>query len=559
MRPPPPPISGCATILAAASASPSATRTATAGPPRAGGIWRREAATPCSRARWWPGSTISTPSTTTAAGNGPARRSCARATKNSPFAASRTAWPAGSTAPAFSKSTPASSAPGPCSSPSRPSRRRGKARCRNMPRSIRVPRPPGSRRRRSRLPAHRGLPRDETLAPGQDRGDARTLLVRSGRDPAPVRGGRRRVPHQHEPHDARPHARAGAADPLRGEEERASGRRAGRPAGAQAARWQLRGRRGHARARGDLRARRRSGARRRLARAAAASGDPCGARARSHAAARRRQGAADRGRDRARARRDPGRGRRQAFEPQGHQPPRHDGAVLGPDRQGPLRSRGGARCRHRLGRALVRPAAGGRGRGQEDHPRPRRRDGEDREAAGGHTARRAGKPVVVATQMLESMISNPVPTRAEVSDVATAVFEGADAIMLSAESAAGKYPVESVAMMNRIAEEVESDPTYRSIVEAQRAEPEATGSDAIAAAARGIAETLVLSAILCWTSSGSTALRVARERPKSPIIAISPNLSTGRKLSVVWGVHCVIAQDARDLDDVVDRACRMAV
>ena len=171
------------------------------------------------------------------------------------------------------------------------------------------------------------------------------------------------------------------------------------------------------------------------------------------------------------------------------------------------------------------------------------------------TARRAGKPVVVATQMLESMISNPVPTRAEVSDVATAVFEGADAIMLSAESAAGKYPVESVAMMNRIAEEVESDPTYRSIVEAQRAEPEATGSDAIAAAARGIAETLVLSAIVCWTSSGSTALRVARERPKSPIIAISPNLSTGRKLSVVWGVHCVIAQDARDLDDVVDRAC----
>jgi pyruvate kinase len=175
------------------------------------------------------------------------------------------------------------------------------------------------------------------------------------------------------------------------------------------------------------------------------------------------------------------------------------------------------------------------------------------------TARRAGKPVVVATQMLESMINNPVPTRAEVSDVATAVFEGADAIMLSAESAAGKYPVESVATMNRIAEEVEGDPTYRSIIEAQRAEPEATGSDAIAAAARGIAETLVLSAIVCWTSSGATALRVARERPKSPIIAISPNFSTGRKLSLVWGVHCVIAQDARDLDDVVDRACRMAV
>src|SRR5262249_59588764 len=90
-------------------------------------------------------------------------------------------------------------------------------------------------------------------------------------------------------------------------------------------------------------------------------------------------------------------------------------------------------------------------------------------------------------------------------------------------------------------------------------EREATGSEGTAAAARGIAETLVLSAIVCWTASGATALRVARERPKSPIISISPNLSTGRKLSLVWGVHCVIAQDARDLDDVVDRACRMAV
>jgi pyruvate kinase len=174
------------------------------------------------------------------------------------------------------------------------------------------------------------------------------------------------------------------------------------------------------------------------------------------------------------------------------------------------------------------------------------------------TARRAGKPVVVATQMLESMISNPVPTRAEVSDVATAIFEGADAVMLSAESAAGQYPVEAVAMMNRIAVEVEADPTYRTIIQAQRAEPEATGADAIAAATRQIAETLDLSAVACWTFSGSTGLRVARERPKSPIVAISPNVSTGRKLSVVWGVHCVVAEDARDLDDMVERACRIA-
>jgi pyruvate kinase len=175
------------------------------------------------------------------------------------------------------------------------------------------------------------------------------------------------------------------------------------------------------------------------------------------------------------------------------------------------------------------------------------------------TARRAGKPVVVATQMLESMIASPVPTRAEVSDVATAVYEGADAIMLSAESASGQYPVEAVATMNRIAEEVENDPTYRSIVQAQRAEPEATGADAIAAAARQIADTLDLCAIISWTFSGSTALRVARERPSTPVIAISPNLSTGRRLSLVWGVHCVVATDARDQDDMVDRACRIAV
>jgi pyruvate kinase len=173
-------------------------------------------------------------------------------------------------------------------------------------------------------------------------------------------------------------------------------------------------------------------------------------------------------------------------------------------------------------------------------------------------ARGAGKPVVVATQMLESMITSPVPTRAEVSDVATAIFEGADAVMLSAESAAGQYPVEAVATMNRIAEEVERDPTYRTIIHAQRTDPEATGADAISAAARQIAETLDLSAIICWTSSGSTGLRVARERPQPPIVALSPNLSTGRKLSLVWGVHCVVAEDAHDQDDMVQRACRLA-
>ncbi len=173
-------------------------------------------------------------------------------------------------------------------------------------------------------------------------------------------------------------------------------------------------------------------------------------------------------------------------------------------------------------------------------------------------ARRAGKPVVVATQMLESMISSPVPTRAEVSDVATAIYEGTDAVMLSAESAAGRYPAEAVATMDRIAMEVEADPTYRTIIDAQRAEPEATGADAIAAAAREIAETLDLNAVVCWTSSGATALRVARERPRPPIMSISPNVWAGRKLTLVWGVHSVVAEDARDQDDMVDRACRIA-
>jgi pyruvate kinase len=172
--------------------------------------------------------------------------------------------------------------------------------------------------------------------------------------------------------------------------------------------------------------------------------------------------------------------------------------------------------------------------------------------------RRAGKPVVVATQMLESMIASPVPTRAEVSDVATAIFDGADAIMLSAESAAGQYPIEAVATMNRIAEQVERDAIYLPSLHVLHTEPEATGADAIAAAARQVAETIDLSAIVCWTSSGSTGLRVARERPQCPIIAISPIIAAGRKLSVVWGIHTVIAEDAHDQDDMVERACRLA-
>ncbi|HCL66442.1 MAG TPA: pyruvate kinase [Rhizobium sp.] len=173
--------------------------------------------------------------------------------------------------------------------------------------------------------------------------------------------------------------------------------------------------------------------------------------------------------------------------------------------------------------------------------------------------RRAGKPVVVATQMLESMISAPVPTRAEVSDVATAVFEGADAIMLSAESASGQYPVEAVSTMASIAYTIEREPHYPGIIYAQRAQPEATGADAISLAARQIAETLKLSAIVCYTSSGSTGLRASRERPDVPIIALSPVIQTARRLSVVWGLHCVVSEEPSDLDDMVNRACRIVV
>ncbi len=173
-------------------------------------------------------------------------------------------------------------------------------------------------------------------------------------------------------------------------------------------------------------------------------------------------------------------------------------------------------------------------------------------------ARNAGKPVVVATQMLESMIYAPVPTRAEVSDVATAVFEGADAVMLSAESAVGKYPVEAVATMDRVAKEVERDPLYAAIIHAQRIDPQATESDAISAAARTVAETLKLAAIVCYTASGATSLRAARERPQQPILALTPIPATGRKLALVWGLHCVLTDDPRNLDDMVAKACRIA-
>jgi len=173
--------------------------------------------------------------------------------------------------------------------------------------------------------------------------------------------------------------------------------------------------------------------------------------------------------------------------------------------------------------------------------------------------RLAGKPVVVATQMLESMIEEPVPTRAEVSDIATAIFEGADAVMLSAESAAGKWPEKAVETMDAIAISVEGDPLYKGIIAAQRKEPEATSADAISSAARSVAETLNAAAIICYTGSGSTGLRASRERPEVPIIALTPSVRTGRRLALGWGLHCVLTEDAKDQDDMVSRACRIAL
>jgi pyruvate kinase len=173
-------------------------------------------------------------------------------------------------------------------------------------------------------------------------------------------------------------------------------------------------------------------------------------------------------------------------------------------------------------------------------------------------ARKAGKPVVVATQMLESMISSPTPTRAEVSDVATAVFDGADAVMLSAESASGSWPVEAVETMDRIACSIEDDELYHSMIEAQRGTPERTTPDAIMAAVHEVTQTIDARAIVCWTKSGITALRAARERSPAPIIAPTPSLETARRLSLVWGIHSVITEDIRDFDDMVKRASQIA-
>ena len=175
------------------------------------------------------------------------------------------------------------------------------------------------------------------------------------------------------------------------------------------------------------------------------------------------------------------------------------------------------------------------------------------------TARKLGRPVVVATQMLESMITAPTPTRAEVSDVATAVYDGADAIMLSAESAAGAWPVESVAMMNAIADAVEKDPGHGDRVHFTVTRPDPTTADALSEAAKNIAATVDARTIICFTASGSTARRIARERPSVPILVLTPRVDTARRLGLLWGVHAVHTREITSFEEMIAKAKRMAL
>src|SRR6478672_5745621 len=174
-------------------------------------------------------------------------------------------------------------------------------------------------------------------------------------------------------------------------------------------------------------------------------------------------------------------------------------------------------------------------------------------------ARQFGKPVVVATQMLESMVTSPTPTRAEVSDVATAIYDGADAVMLSAESASGQYPLEAVTMMDRIANSVERDPSYGARIHFTQTRLEPTTADALAGSARQIANTVSATAMVCYTSSGATARRIARERPSVPLLAMTASLHTSRRMGLQWGVHAVHTRDVASFEEMVGKGKRMAL
>jgi pyruvate kinase len=173
--------------------------------------------------------------------------------------------------------------------------------------------------------------------------------------------------------------------------------------------------------------------------------------------------------------------------------------------------------------------------------------------------RKAGKPVIVATQMLESMVQSPVPTRAEASDVATAIYDGVDAVMLSAESASGRYPVEAVATMDRIIAEVERDPHYRELIDASHGAPQDTVADAICASLRQVAGQLPVKAVVTYTRSGSTTLRAARERPQAPVLSLTPSQDVARRLALAWGVHSVYPDGGvQSVDEMVATARQTA-
>nr|WP_294847082.1 pyruvate kinase [uncultured Sphingomonas sp.] len=174
-------------------------------------------------------------------------------------------------------------------------------------------------------------------------------------------------------------------------------------------------------------------------------------------------------------------------------------------------------------------------------------------------ARQAGKPVVVATQMLESMIVSPTPTRAEVSDVANAIYEGADAIMLSAESAAGQYPVEAVRMMDKIGTSVEADPIYSRRIHFTETPAEETIADALSESAAQIVRIINAAAMACYTSTGSTARRIARERPPVPILVMTASMKVARRLGLQWGCHAVHTRDVSSFEEMVGKAKRMAL
>ena len=175
------------------------------------------------------------------------------------------------------------------------------------------------------------------------------------------------------------------------------------------------------------------------------------------------------------------------------------------------------------------------------------------------SCRLAGKPVIVATQMLDSMVAAPTPTRAEASDVATAIYDGADAVMLSAESASGQYPREAVAMMSRIIESTERHKMYRSILNASEPGEEETAPHAVAAAAADLAAAINASAIVAFTSSGTTAARIARKRPKVALLAVTPDQTVSRQLCLLWGAHSVLSQDIHSYEEMVERASATAL